>query len=308
MRAPLRWAIAASLLLATTLALSLLLRPARSDWRELAPGVAHFHGEVRFDGRAPFMALAIKVDLRHPDIEPFARMPRREVRPDDAHFRLSWPDIELERHQLRVLISTTPFNAKPDRSLVAEKEIEFGTRGERSSFPGIRGWPGRRVYSTEPVIAGGIVTHVPATSALLLIDEDKQITVARDPARSLEILRRVRAAGTSSPAWGFGYEVMQIWDGEISEVFTSPPFRDDRLNYRPFVGADGERRHLYLMAFEHASTLDMLEFARITGVDAGGQLDAGNTTWLLLGHGLDGIVPHSGIRGGRPIAAYLGIR
>jgi len=62
------------------------------------------------------------------------------------------------------------------------------------------------------------------------------------------------------------------------------------------------------MAFENITTRDMIDYAITKGVEIGGQLDSGNSTSLLFGKRVTHIFPHSGIRGLRPIAGYLGIR
>lgn len=281
------------------------LHPPLTARSEVSPGVYYDLSEQTGATGKRFRALSIEIDVGIARVEWVQPVPVVSDAREHGHYRLCFPDVILEQQNLDVLIATTPFHGEADDSR-NESEARWGVAGRKALFDGWAGFPGRRVWVTEPVIVDGIVSHVPDRTNLVWLNKAGSLhteTMSRD-----RMLALMTADTGDRIEQGIGLEVIQVAGGMIKTAYNASRFTTDRLNYRPFIGTDGANGKLFLMAFEDASTHDMLDYAIARGVKDGGQLDAGNTTWLIVGSGTAGVFPHSGIRGGRPIAAYLGIR
>lgn len=286
------------------LTLSLLLAPRPTGRVEIAPGVHYQVERQRAAAGHEYLALAVEIDLDVARVEFVQPVPNVAGAARAGHYRLQFADWILAAEDLDLLLATTPFHGDIDDTGRAD-EVLHGSRGRKLPFRGWQGLPGRTVWSTEPVIAGGVASHVPKQAHLVWVDRDGAPHAERmDHGRLLDLL----SGDAGGIAQGVGLEIMQIEDGAIRPTYFAPRYARDLLNYRPLLGIDERNNRVFMMAFENASTRDMLDYALAQGVRTGGQLDAGNTTWLILGRGSAGVRPHAGIRGGRPIAAYLGVR
>lgn len=291
----------AALLAACLWAAERLLRPPPVPaWQPIFRGVDYYAETLKGEFGGSGRAMAVRVDLSAPGV-------RLQVRPADAptgqgHYRLAFPDWHLARHGLAVLINTSAFHGEA----LTQGCVE-GARGRPLDFRGWRGWPGRPVYATDVNIIAGAPLFVPERAHLLWFEQDLTPHFDLRPVSAARIQALLAASATPRLHWGVGLPVPQLWDRQILPWYLRDEFRRD-AELKPFVGVDRGARRLYLMAFERASTREMLEFARRLGVEAGGQFDAGHTTTLLVGRGARGLPPHTGIRGLRPLAAWLGVQ
>lgn len=276
------------------------LPPAVSDWEEIYSGVYYLSKNVE-DEKAGLSGriMAIKVDLLNPDVQVVTRQMDQEAEKEGGHYVLTFPDYEVYAKKLSVLISTTPFSGRPS-NVVAR----VGRSGEKRPFRGFEGYPGRTVWSTMPVVSEGRPTHVPRLSKLLWFDRNKKAHLASSQMSSEEFLSLLRKG---SIEYGVGFEVLHVINGRVDLVYNREKFKK-KYEMRPFIGIDRLGRFLYLIASESSSRYGMAKMAAELGVDIGGQMDAGNTTWLIVGEDPKGIRPLTGIRGGRPIGAYLAIK
>lgn len=192
--------------------------------------------------------------------------------PASPHYRTALADWALLREGAAVLMNTTLF--LPDT---------------RKTF--IPGYP---VRSNETLVVDGAVSHVHDHSYLLYWDAAGDVHLQASKPPSAESL--------SAAVTGIGLQGIPVSRGEARHHAVG---NRDEAHARVFIGVDPERKILYLLAFEEATADEMIERAVAAGVQFGGQVDGGSSTNLLIGRNAEGVPPHSGIRGWRPIGPYL---
>ena len=278
------------------------LLPVDTEWTEIYRGVYYLskYADDKKNGlNGQFVA--VRVDLSNPAVRVLTRQMDAEAEKEGGHYLLTFPDREVYARDLAVLISTTPFSGCPRNT--AGDVNTVGQGGEKRPFRGYEGYPGRIIWSTEPVVSEGVATHVPKRCKLLWFNGTNRAHVARD----LTSARFAEMLNGGDMRYAVGFEILHVAEGEVIPTYRRIKFKRNRI-LRPFIGIDAEGRFLYLMAFESASIYGMAKTAVELGVYVGGQMDAGNTTWLVVGKNPRGVRPFTGIRGGRPIGAYLAVK
>lgn len=273
---------------------------------EILPGITYEAQTVTLVDGAAYRYVLTSVDLNNKNIEIYQPVPNKNASVSTGHFKLGFPDLHIKNHKLKILINTTPFNGDYDHSERSETEVLEGIRGEKRPFPGWKGYPGREVWVTEPVFSEGVASHIPARASLLWFSHAGRVNISQGI--DLDGIVKLTQNNANRAKYAAGMEVIQIQGGAIYKEFYKQKYRMDKVNYRSFAGIDAERNILFLMAFENVTTYEMLTQAQKSGIKDGGQFDSGNASWLIFGDGFDKIKAHSGIRGGRLVASFLGIK
>ena len=103
---------------------------------------------------------------------------------------------------------------------------------------------------------------------------------------------------------GVGVQGLQVQNGKPAyNTLDSLP----QAYPRSFIGVDPENDIVWLIAFEKITGRAMIDEVVAMGIPWGGQLDSGDSTQMILGKGLPGIRPYTGIRNLRPTAGYLAV-
>jgi hypothetical protein len=194
------------------------------------------------------------------------------IKEDSPHYRLSFADWGLLRSGAALLVNTAIY--KPD---------DIGSI-----------LPGSKVRSLDTLVVDGEVSHVHPHSYLLYWDKAGNATVQSSKPPSEDSL--------SAAVTGIGLQGLQVKGGQPD--YRAIAGHDERFA-RTFIGIDPERKILFLMAFEEATATYMIDRAVAAGVVAGGQVDSGSSTNLLVGAGADGVRSHCGIRNWRPLGPWL---
>ncbi|MEX0330512.1 MAG: phosphodiester glycosidase family protein [Puniceicoccaceae bacterium] len=191
---------------------------------------------------------------------------------DSPHYRTTFADWALFREGAAVLVNTTLFLPDSLKTFL----------------------PGYPVRSNETLVVDGEVSHVHDHSYLLYWDADGNVHLQRSKPPSPESL--------DAAVSGIGLQGIPVSQGQVRPRAISD---HGEANARTFIGVDPERKVLFLMAFEKATPIQMLEQAVAHGVKVGGQVDGGSSTNLIIGTGAKDLPPHTGIRGWRPVGPYL---
>jgi hypothetical protein len=219
--------------------------------------------------------MALRVHLDEPTVELFMRPIDPQALAAGGQYLLAIADLERASHALSVLMNTTLYYPHPI----------------------LNSYPGQTVRGVDTVVSHGKATHYHPHSFLLWIDQDRVPHLemeAPPPHESIE-----------AADWGIGLQGVQVRDGLPRHQAIG---EHDRVQQRAFIGIDPDAHLLYLIAWESANAYDMMDSAIAVGVKHGGQLDSGHATHLLLGSDAKGVRPLTGIRGGRPLGPYMGIR
>lgn len=194
--------------------------------------------------------------------------------PASPHYRLTFADWALMRHQPAILVNTTRY------------------------FPEayLRSLPGMPVRSLETLVVDKQVSHLHDHSYLLYWD--------REGAAHMLTRKPPDPESLAAAVLGIGLQGIQVNEGRAAYNALSSL---DLVGSKTFLGVDPERRILWLFAFENASGRLMIDRAVAEGVVFGGQVDSGDGTSLLVGFGANGVLPHTGIRYRRPLGPYLKI-
>jgi len=282
-----------------------LSRPKLSPAIQIFPGITYSAEKIKSRyADETFLAVTATVDLTNNNLQIIQPAPYQVPEKPKAHFKLQFADFILEEKNLDIIINTTPFHGEIDNSKT--HEILSGFRGNKTDFTDWQGYPGRSVWSTEPIVTNGKATHIPTHSNLLWLDANNKAFISHITGNDLRSSLEHQKPYSIQNA--FGYEVIHVKNKKPQPIFLRPEFQKDRIRKRTFIGINKASNQLFLMAFENITTRDMIDYAITKGVEIGGQLDSGNSTSLLFGKRVTHIFPHSGIRGLRPIAGYLGIR
>lgn len=255
--------------------LIIFLRPAPQARTEILPGVYYTcvdFGDAEPDIRGRMMA--VEIHLTTPGLEFFHRAFDLELMPQGRLWRLSFADAEVLGQDLAVLLNSTLYEPS----------------GALDSLPG------QAVASVETVVADGIISHEHEHSYLLWWDAEQRGRMELTKPPPAEALRQARLA--------VGLQGVRVAQGEL-RPWTS--WGDEELIPRSFIGIDGPRKVVWLLAFEGVKSHRMGAEALRLGVQDGGQLDSGNSTNLIIGEG-KGVRPLTGIRNLRPLGGYFGLR
>jgi hypothetical protein len=267
--------LAPPLLIAAGLGLRHLLRPPVSPWRPLFRGIHYYAEDLHSPRGASGRVVAVRIQLDAPGLDLLHRPLDPGAVSRGGHYTLAWPDLELARYDYDILINTAIY------------------------YPG-RLWesyPGQTVRALDMVVTQGRATHFWEHSYLLWIDR------ARTP--RLNFYKPPKPEDIAAAAWGIGVQGVQIFEGKARPAAIGG---HDRAEARAFIGFHAARRELFLLAFEHVTPPEMIDTAIRLGVEYGGMMDSGNSTWLLFSSRARGLPPLTGIRGGRPLGPYLAIR
>lgn len=256
-------------------ALTLYLRPEPSDWKPIYQGVDYKAEELPAMAGDKGRMMALRVQLDAPGVEVMMRPIDPDARAEDGQYFLSLPDWERSLLGLNILMNTTMYT------------------------PGglLQSYPGRVVNAVDTVIANGRPSHQFAHSYMLWVDQAKTPHIETTKPPNFDKL--------TSAVWGVGVQGVAVLDGKVR------PETIDQLataDSRTFLGFDAARKQMFLLAFEQATPVTMMEYAVKQGVQFGGMLDSGSATWLILDGDAKGLRPFTGIRGGRPLGPYLGVR
>lgn len=265
------------LVLLGTAGLYFLLRSKPSERQEIYQGVFHsvedFYDPVGGDGRVTI----VEVHWETPGVEFFIRQPDLlDNGNPDQHYTLTLPTVEIIKHDLAAFINLTRYY--PDDVL--------------------KSYPGAKVGTVETIVIDGVYTHVHEHSYMLRWDENMVFHFDTHKPPRVEDLQRAKM--------GFGVQGVQIHERKING-FTLSGWDSTAVN-RTFIGLDTEKKVLWLFAFENVTPAFMTQYAAGKGLVHGAQVDSGNGTHLLLGSGAKGLLPFSGVRSGRPLGAYIGVK
>lgn len=252
-----------------------LLRPPVSAWRPVFRGVDYYCEEVATQNGESGRIAAVRIDLNAPGVDVILRPLDPEAVRQGAHYFLELPDLALGRDSLDVLINTAIFH------------------------PGQwwQTWPGRAVRNVDMVVVAGRATHFWEHSYLFWADRNGQIHVNH--------YKPPKPEDVASAVWGIGLQSVQVSEGRLNMGALGERGPAGRIS---FLGADPEARRLFLLACENASALTLAEAAIRLGVKTGSAMDGGASSWLLFSPRAKGLLPFTGIRGGRPLGPWLGVR
>lgn len=219
--------------------------------------------------------MMFEIELDAPGLEFFIRPFDPEAIEEGEEYVLRWPDLEVLRHDLALLIN--------------------GTRYKPGDW--WRSYPGARVSSVESLVLDGQDAHHHEHSYLIWFDETLLPHVQTEKPPPAEAIRQAK--------WAIGVQGLQVVDGKSSYASLGD---STGVMMRPFIGVDPKQRKVWFLIFEAIDGYTMADVAREMGVVYGGQMDADDGTWGVIGPGAKGVRSMTGIRGRRPLACYIGIR
>lgn len=251
------------------------LRPPVSGWRPVFQGVDYYCAEIPPRGAESGRVVALRLHLDDPSVSLLMRPIDRDALESGGQYILTWPDWERSEQDLAVLLNSAIY------------------------YPGQmwQSYPGQTVKAVDMVVVNGRETHFYPHSYLLWLDRERRphVSLTKPPTKEQ----------IADAQWGIGLQGVQVVEGKGNYGAID---RHEHAEARAFVGFHAERRELYLMAFENVTPVTMIDIAVELGVHFGGMLDSGNATWLILSPDAKGLRPWTGIRGGRPLGPYIGVR
>lgn len=259
----------------SAVALRHALLPTPMKKNEIFRGVHYFSTTIKNIEGDSSRVMGFEIELDAPGVEFFIRPLDTAAVEQGAHYNLRWPDLEVLRQDLSVLINGVLYH------------------------PGqwTKSYPGAKVSAVESLIIDGELTHLDPHSYLIWFDETLLPHVETTKPPPAEAIRQAK--------WAIGVQGLRITDGSARHASSSD---HDRVMKRTFIGVDPNQRKLWLLVFGAIDGYQMIDVARQTGIVHGGQLDSDDGTWGIVGPGAVGVRAMTGIRGLRPIASYIGIR
>lgn len=254
-----------------------LTKPSSAERKEIAPGV--YYEVVKIEGPgAQGVAMVAEIHWDTPGIEVAIRPFDRRAIERNHHYILTIPDWVIARERDLVLfINGTRYTpADPHRNL-----------------------PGMTVGTVETVMVDGELSHLHENSYLLWWNEEGRAT--------FETTKPPSETAREHGVTGISVQGISVQDGRSRHSALRDP-DGDPMRPRSFIGIDPERRILWLITYENATSRFMAEFAAEQGVVVGGMLDSGNAATMLIGRGAEGVLPFTGLRAPRPLANYITIR
>jgi hypothetical protein len=248
------------------------LRPQVVERSEIYQGIFYESGNWPDQTTGSGRYMVVEIHLDEPGVEIFIR-PFIKRPSDDSHYTVLPADYLVRSFGADVLINSTLYSPN-------------------SWYNSL---PGMRVTSGETVVYKGSVSHVDEKSYLLWFDRDMNSHLEIEKPPSPEVL--------SKAFWGVGLQGYLINAGAInwnSIQGSTMPLTST------FIGINPSERVLWLMAFEDIVPGALGEFAREKGVEYGGMMDDEAT--MLIGKNPFGIRSYTGIRGKRPLGAFIGVR
>ncbi len=248
--------------------------PLSADWRPIFRGI-----EYRCDriGPGSDRVTALRIDLEDPTVRIELRPVDPALAAEDRHYRLAIPDWERVRHGYDILLNTV---------LYEPGEIW-------------RAIPGLPVRALETVVVDGRPTHLDPHSYLFWSGREGRLHASRTKPPHPDQWRNAR--------WGLGLQATQVVEGKVHMGALGDVSKSSRHG-RTAIGHDQSGRRLFLVAAEGATSWELADTMAAWGVFLGGELDGGSSTWVLFGSRAAGLLAGAGIRGGRPLGPYLGIR
>jgi len=206
----------------------------------------------------------------------------------ELYFRPCYPTTEAHKQ----------FSLLPADWLSWDADLALAMNSTRY-LPGewYKSYPFRKVDSLETVVWRGLTSHINDKSYMFGWDKagNFHYELSKPPSRQfLETLE-----------YGLGVQAVNIRDGKIQYDSLNP---DGVRDARTFLGVDPEKKILWLMVFEEITEPGMVELAEQEGVVVGAQLDASDASTLIVGFGARDVMPHTGIRGRRPLANIIGVK
>jgi len=242
---------------------------------EIFKGVQYVSAKIEnMDGTSGRM-MAFEIELDAPGVEFFIRPLDPAATGEGEQYVLRWADLEVWRHELAILVNGALYR------------------------PGDwwRSYPGARVSAVESLVIDGKLSHHHKHSYLIWFDETLLPHVETNKPPPADAVRRAK--------WAIGVQRLLVRDGQAISAVSED--REEVMK-RTFIGVDPKQRKLWLLVFDAINSYRMADIASEMGVVYGGQLDSDNGTWGIVGPGAKDVRAMTGIRGGRPIASYLGIR
>lgn len=253
----------------------LLLRPSTTNGTvNIAPGVSYTCEMITDPVKGSGRIMCIEVDLDNPQSEVFLR-PLEKRSDDPYHFELILLDTVALESDICVVMNTT---------------IYYPEKWYQS-------YPGARVWSVDTLLVNGELSHIFEHNYLFWMDKNSRLHLERTKPPKQEVLNQAE--------WAIGVQGVCIYNG--NQGYGSLASIDD-FERRSFIGTNKEGNILYMFAFENVLGRHMLDYARDKGVYYGAQLDTGSGSIMIMGRGADGVLPLTGLRGGRPFAAYIAVR
>jgi hypothetical protein len=279
---PLRALIHCCVALAALLGVYLVLRmviliPETMLRTEVSRGVFVTVGEVDDDVSSGKYIIA-EIHTRTPGLRLTPAPFDEAARSDGGHFLSRLPDWIAVRKSFTLMVNT----------VMHEPTGRFGW------------WPGQPLRCIETVVVDGRASHSDPHTYLIWWDSFQNLSVETEKTPTEEAL--LAAFG------GIGTQAMVLVDGELSPFFANNRNTWTESDSRTFIGVDPNRDILWLIVAEQGTEAFIASLAMDEGVRFGGFLDSGDSTTMIFGRSASGIRPYSGIRGWRPLGAYLMIQ
>lgn len=231
-------------------------------------------GEDQAGGqKARYMVL--KVTAAAPGVELVMRPLDQDLASEARHFRLQQADCLRSEFQLNALINTTLY-------VPSEWWKSF---------------PGAKVRSLESLVFSGRQTHYHEHSYLVGFMNSGRLI--------FDLAKPPKPAMLESVVWGFGVQGVQLREGQ---VFHGSLGQGTPATALTAVGCDRTQTHIFLAAHEHSHKAEFLDLLTREGVWTAALMDSGSAANFVLDGSAAGLKPFTGIRGARPIAAFLGLR
>lgn len=248
-------------------------RPVPVPPTEIFQGVTYQCERLASSAEASGLMHVVEIDLAAPGLELYVTPLDDFALQRGWQYRLRWSPRVVRAENLSVMVT--------------------GTLSKFKDKPWLQ-WPGKLARSLETLVADGQVSHIDPNSYLLWFEDDLTPHLEKEKPPPPEALQQAR--------WAVSGQGIHLKNGTIGQSVDRVP--DARI----LVGLDGDRQHLFLAAFERASTQVAAELLSIYGATDAISLDGGTSSTLAIGRGAKGIRPRTLLFPKRFIPTHFGIR
>jgi hypothetical protein len=277
---PSRWRRRWAIWLFSLIAVVALVAFAYHEWTRPRPipPVEIYRGVVYscFEGNSPECSGLVhvaRVDLSAPGIQLYLTPLDPAAVAQGYQYRLDTAAHVVERENLAVVVNGAFFLSKS----------------------GLLQWSGDWARGVQTIIAGGQVSHIDPNSYLLWFESDLT--------PHLEFEKPPPASALSRARWAIGGGAIPLWKGQLRESAAG-----HTMDRRTAVGIDTDRKLLWLVAFESASSLAAARVLAEQGAQEGFLLDGGHSTAMVLGSKARNLQTRAPLPGRRPVATFFGVR
>jgi O-antigen/teichoic acid export membrane protein len=245
--------------------------PPRSDWREIAPGIAWRSDEADGTERASGRMTVVRIDASNPGVELFVTPP---VNPEPM----------------------LPFVTRHLHEQMRSEDLVAAMNGTFYAAPGaeILPIPMLPVRALETIVSALGTSHVDPHSYL--------VWQGRDGALQVELAKPPPDAALAEAIWGVGIQSVPLRGGAIEPYFLAASPEREKWS---FLGIGGAGRTLYLGQFEDAERNYALEHMASLGCEFGGFVDSGSSSGLAIDDPEKGLLLMHGVK---PVPVVIGAR